>query len=377
MLLQNNGLTACVAAVFWMVGTLGCGEESSDSSDMADAAVDVEVNTDGDDSDTGTATMDTEPMVASACTVAASEGMRTCVRSVNTAWTQCFANGDAPCAPDNAEVSAALMTLQGRLEADCEEGAFGALSTQALVGRLRNACRSEAASLAWRTYGGPQGAVWAEATDETKACLTASHAAAATLMDDGLGSISACLTEGNCDPTTVEADRQMSAGTALSAIAEGCSTGLDTLIAVTPEVYLDRAAHQVDCMAAAAHAQTAPLALKCGPSFAAFDPPRGEYIQVTVDGDVWGTQCGDGSPYVFHVRLAPEGERLDRLVIGLQGGGVCVFGSDCGPRLESNPGLFTAMDDEPPTTGITSNDPDESPFARWTKVYLPYCNQDV
>jgi len=75
--------------------------------------------------------------------------------------------------------------------------------------------------------------------------------------------------------------------------------------------------------------------------------------------------------------LAPQGEPLDHILIGLQGGGVCVFGDDCSARFVSDPGLFNALDDEPFDSGILSNDPQESPFANWTKVLLPYCNQDV
>jgi hypothetical protein len=35
------------------------------------------------------------------------------------------------------------------------------------------------------------------------------------------------------------------------------------------------------------------------------------------------------------------------------------------------------LNDQPETGGPLSNDPNISPFADWTKVYLPYCNQDV
>ena len=35
------------------------------------------------------------------------------------------------------------------------------------------------------------------------------------------------------------------------------------------------------------------------------------------------------------------------------------------------------MSDAAETSGIMSNDPMVSPFANWTKVYLPYCTQDV
>jgi len=156
---------------------------------------------------------------------------------------------------------------------------------------------------------------------------------------------------------------------------------LDQLIAVSPATYVERAVHQVDCITATGHADTGSLALSCGPSNVDFDPPRGEYMQVVVDGDKWGTLCGDGSPYAFQVRLAPEGEPLDRLIVGLQGGGLCAFEVDCVPqfedRLNGDNNLFNAMDDEALEPGIASNDPAESPFANWTKVYLPYCNRDV
>ena len=98
---------------------------------------------------------------------------------------------------------------------------------------------------------------------------------------------------------------------------------------------------------------------------------------MVVDGEKWGTLCGDGTPYAFQVRLAPEGNPLDRVLIGLQGGGVCIFEEDCGAKLQTSPGLFNALDDEPFGLGIASDDPNENPFANWTKVYLPYCTQDV
>jgi hypothetical protein len=166
------------------------------------------------------------------------------------------------------------------------------------------------------------------------------------------------------------------AANALSEI-EGACDSLTDLIAVDPITYVQRAEQQIDCITATGHADTGSLELACGPSNADFDPPRGEFVQVVVDGDKWGTMCGDGTPYAFQIRLAPEGERLDRIIIGLQGGGVCLFESDCTSRLASNPGLFNALDDEPFDSGIISNDPIESPFANWTKVLLPYCNQDV
>jgi hypothetical protein len=42
-----------------------------------------------------------------------------------------------------------------------------------------------------------------------------------------------------------------------------------------------------------------------------------------------------------------------------------------------NPGLFRATDDGQPTGGYMSDDPMVNPFAGWTRIFLPYCTQDV
>jgi len=105
-------------------------------------------------------------------------------------------------------------------------------------------------------------------------------------------------------------------------------------------------------------------------------PERGEWTQIILDGGKWGTMCGDGTEYAIHIRLAPEGHPLDRVIIAMQGGGVCIFEDDCRSRFESSPGLFNAQDDSPIGDGLVSDDP-MNPFANWTKVYLPYCDQGV
>lgn len=176
----------------------------------------------------------------------------------------------------------------------------------------------------------------------------------------------------------MESQRSELAAEALASIEVACPLNLGNQIAIGPETYIERAAHQVDCLAATAHESVAPLALSCGPENADFAaPPRGEWTRIAVDSAKWGTRCGDGSDYSFWIRPAPEGAPLDRVFIGLQGGGVCVFEEDCAARLDAAPGLFTAADDEPLSIGIASDDPEVSPFADYTKVYLPYCTQDV
>ncbi len=312
------------------------------------------------------------------CSEAASDGVRECIGAVNAAWEACYADGNAPCASNDAAVGAALATLQSGVQGACIDGEFLSLSVDALVGRLQNSCRSEADAIAWRTYGGPQGAVYPGASGGQKSCLTSAHQAASAMVDGALAAIGDCLTGDSCDAATVAAQRQTLADTAVSEVEAACAgTPLENLIAVDATTYVDRAVHQVDCITATSYAQTDPLTLSCGPSNTDFAATRGEWVQIVVDGEKWGTLCGDGTAYAFWVKLAPEGEPLDRVMVGLQGGGVCVLEPQCADRLVSDPGLFNAMDDEPYGEGIASSDPTVSPFTNWTQVFLPYCNQDV
>jgi len=310
------------------------------------------------------------------CARSAPEALRQCIVDYSAAIRTCYLDTDSPCPENDAGTAEAIASLQNAVLTDCDDGDFANLSADALTGRLTNACASEASSAAWRTYGGVQGAVWPNVTDADQDCLADAHAAVSQMFDDSLSAINDCLSDDSCDADALEAERETIADATLSEV-EGACADMSALIAVDPPTYVDRLDHQIDCITATAHTDTAPLELFCGPSNVDFEGVRGEYVRVVVDGDKWGTMCSDGSPYVFHVRLAPEGEPLDRVLIGLQGGGVCIFEGDCTSRLESNPELFTAMDDEPLDVAIASNDPGVSPFGNWTKVYLPYCNQDV
>lgn len=313
---------------------------------------------------------------AASCERRGPEALRRCVASLSESTQACYANEGRACGAGHAGTEAPISELKLELRESCPDG-LGPLSAAAVETRLSEACTAHADSLAWRTYGGPHGALWPDSTAQEQSCLKTAHLAGAAFLSESLSLVNACLgDEGACDPSALRAERDALAAASAEALSAQCSE-LDKAIAVGPSAYFARAAEQADCLTAVAHLDTGGVDLSCGPANADFEGKRGEFVQVRVDGDKWGTRCGDGSDYAFLVRLAPEGHPLDRVVIGLQGGGVCLFEEDCAAKLQDSPDLFTALDEEPDGSGITSNDPEESPFANWTKVLLPYCTQDV
>ncbi|MEO0601620.1 MAG: hypothetical protein AAF211_09295, partial [Myxococcota bacterium] len=235
------------------------------------------------------------------------EPLATCVLEYSDALAACYTADGAACAEGEAGTVAALDALASNL-GDCTVAGLGA---EATVGRLQNACASEASSIAWRAFGGPQGAAWAAANADQQTCLTEAHTAAAGLAEASLSAISGCYDGGECTVSQLQDNRRDLESSARETVAAACPL-LPNLVGLEVDTFVDRAAHQVDCLAAAAFDAPEDLGLECGPSFAQFDVPRGEWTQVPVDSEIWGSQCGDGSDYAFWVYLAPEGERLDR-----------------------------------------------------------------
>ncbi len=314
---------------------------------------------------------------AAPCAEAAPAALRECVADYGARVEACYAETGAPCAEDDRELGAILRRVESRARASCGAGDFGALDADAVAPRLRYACESEASSVAWRSYGGPHSAVYPEVNQEAQTCLRSAHATARGVLDASFALLQSCVDEG-CDAAALETQREALESAAEAEVGAACPS-LSSLVAVDAATFTRRAARAADCLISSANPDVGDVALECGPSYAQFEAPRGEWTQVRVDGDEWGTLCGDGSGYAFWIRPAPEGAPLDRVVVALQGGGVCLFGEDCGPRFDAAPGLFdaTGEDDRPIGAGIGSDDPETNPFADWTRIYLPYCNQDV
>ena len=316
-----------------------------------------------------------------ACVQAASAGLRDCVTALGDAYRACYEQSGELCDDADAAVVAALDAAGDAVQDGCtsaalvrEAGYGAAMTTAGLAVRSREVCRAEASAVAVRAFGGPQGAAWAGADVGERQCLLATHAAGANLLDATLALHAGCIDDPSaCDPDAVDVAAGARGAEAVADIEAAC-TAVQGLIGISAETFAARTAAQADCLTAAAYPDAAPLLLGCGPEPDATPLPRGEYVQVVLDEEVWGTRCGDGSPYAFQVRLAPEGEAVENVIVAMQGGGVCIFEQDC---RNIPAGLFESLDDDAPTSGIFSNDPEVSPFANWTKVFLPYCTQDV
>lgn len=312
--------------------------------------------------------------VVGGCQAESLAAVRTCVQEVSEAHAACISGDDALCSSSDSAVAGALSSLDSAVTGACEAGDFLHLEPAAASSRLQQACQSEADKLAWRVFGGPQAAVWADAASGDQECLTTAHAQSVALAVADMEALSSKAGGANL---AVEPVREDALSQAISEVEAACPD-LASLVGPSPAELLPRVARQADCLVAAAAPDATGLDLSCGPSHAAFDAPRGEWTQVVVDGDTWGTLCGDGSDYAFLVRPAPEGSPIDQVLIALEGGGVCVFEDDCTARFNAVPELFSALDNtEVPELGLSSRDPAVSPFHDWTIAYLPYCNQDV
>jgi hypothetical protein len=194
----------------------------------------------------------------------------------------------------------------------------------------------------------------------------------------------------------LRANESARADVAVADILAGCDY-LPLIVAIEPHEYVGRTMAQVDCLTATAHEDTEPLVLRCGPSVVTRDPPPAPhpdgYMRIVLDSETYGTRCGgddsefpDGNPYAFLIKLAPPGHPVEKVLIYLEGGGACMFGEDdtgtddhagCYGRYVTEPELFEALDNEPHIYGIMSDNPAVSPFANWTKVFVPYCTQDL
>lgn len=312
------------------------------------------------------------------CERAIADATLACVEDLGAVNGGCYGSDGSICGAGAAAVRAVLDEAAAAVRAVCSDElisavGFGAMMTaDAVAHRVEESCRSEAAALAVRTFGGPQGAAWAGASPAQRDCLVRTHRRGTSLLTAAARAHGDCLAT-HCASPSLDAAVESLRLAAVADIAAQCDD-LAALVAIGPEIYAERAIAQAECISAAAHPAASSLGIGCGPRPDIVRPPRGEYVEIVLDSEEWGTLCGDGSPFAFHLRLAPEGSPVENLLVAMEGGGVCLFEADCSSRPAA---LFHSMGRVPPPTGIMSTDPEENPFADWSMAYLPYCNQDV
>jgi len=318
------------------------------------------------------------------CADAAAQQLRACLRRVTAATRKCFRRAGRPCTAADVGRIRTLHRTESRIAGACRapDAVSGAghgalLDAGALGARLREACDAHDQSLTARAFGGPQGVVRAAASASAAGCLDTAAKTAARLVDRALRLRSRCVMQirrgRGCDADAVEAAIDTEASRAADTIAAACAD-LRGLVALDVGEFVARARAQERCLVPAVFGDAGPFALDCGPRPSIPVAPRATPTQVVLDESVWGTRCGNGSPYAFWYRLAPEGAPADRVVVYMQGGGVCIGADDC-PDVPA--GRFTATDNTLITGGIMSNTSADNPYRDWTKVYLPYCTQDI
>ncbi|MDX2171233.1 MAG: pectin acetylesterase-family hydrolase [Deltaproteobacteria bacterium] len=319
------------------------------------------------------------------CEKRAATALRKCDKSVAKRTHQCVEQLGVTCGTADATIADALDALEEKVLAACPDQATvtaagypALLAPAALVDRLQVACGDAAASLAARSFGGPHAAARRGATPTEQDCLDAAYDQGRKLIDDAMRRQSTCVLAAHagrpCDVAKVNEKIASRQAKTITAIAAKCGA-LASLIAVDPTAFASRALDQAQCLVATAHGQTAPLALACGPRAAIPVPALATSTQVILDHATYGTRCGDGTDYAFWIRLAPSGQPVNKVVVFMVGGGNCVDGPTCAATPAD---LFEAVGDTFGNgAGVTSSIQATNPFRDWTKVYLPYCTQDL
>lgn len=329
-----------------------------------------------------------EPTVCAAiktCERTVARTLSACIGKTGARTNRCYRKSGAACLPDDPGRMSVLATVASRIGVACPDPAtvqavgYGAAVTpDALIARVQEACTGEVASIAARTFGGPPAALLSDADAGAASCLVAARSAAVKLVRREAKLRAACIA------------RAMGSGSRVTSRVPtrrsrrgGLGHGLDRCVLPGPEGDDRNGCGDVR----RSRGNPGPVrhgggARRFGSACARLRPTRagvtvparGTWTQVVLDEATYGTRCGDGSPYAFWLRFPPAGSPPEKVLVYLEGGGVCVFEADCASVTRG----FRATDDSPPATGgIFSTSAADNPFSDWTMAYLPYCTQDL
>lgn len=326
------------------------------------------------------------------CDNVVASALKSCFSAVSARLRKCYLADLETCPANDAPIANALAKVATKVTAACSTAnlqalGYGPTFTQAgMIARLQEACRGNAEQIVARTFGGPQASLLQTPSAEIVTCLSTAYKQSTSLIKSAFGLQSACARKAHkgatCDPASVSAKIALKQTAAQNKITFDCPPvpNIEDLVGLNETRYTDSALEQSRCMTATAHADVGPLSLDCGPRPSVPVPARGVWTQVVLDSNTYGTKCGDGSPYAFWLRLAPAGQPVEKVIINLQGGGVCIFENSPPACATTSPDLFEAQNDyQPsgPTGGWLSTNPVDNPFSDYTMIALPYCTQDV
>ena len=341
-----------------------------------------------------------DPAAIMDCQSAVAEAFANCSADIIAAQAQCI-DSDAETCADGEAAHTAIEALRLAVADNCptdsvvRDAGFGkAITVSGLQGLLGFECTSAAHRVVARTFGGPQMKLLDDNQGDAAAldCLQTSYDEASTLFAASYANYSSCALDADCsiDPAA-EAANDLAAGE--SAIISNCiAPRFEDLNGSSPALFLQRTLEQARCAVASSHATVGFVGLRCGPdnqnlegieirdesgnavSGPIADLPRGEHFQLVLDESVWGSVCGDGSPYAPWLRWAPEGSDRRRVLVHLEGGGACAAGT-C---VNASADKFESLSRTPGTSlGGYMRVRDDNSLGDRTLLFLPFCTQDL
>lgn len=362
-------------------GSLDDGDSSSAEGDAdASAPLDVDgVETDADAPDAGhldafadAIDADVNEVDAGPAPTTTLQALDACLRGGLETRLSCAAGeGGLGCAAATrahaSDVFGAWTESQAVAGIPPTEQVHQAFESEALAERRVEACTLIVESAVARTLGGPQMTLF-EAEDT---CLPGLARASIDVAVRSMELRLACDSE-ECDDT----DENMAlVEEVASALSDGGCDPSDVL-GRTASALLSEAQASAGCAFAMLYPGRAEGFFDCGPSTHRETAERGEWHQVVLDPETTNTRCADGSDFAFWIRLAPEGSPVERILLDMEGGGVCVTPLDCQDSYENRRQRWIATDMREPTRDRVATD-GSSPFSDWTMVRIPYCTQDI
>ena len=322
------------------------------------------------------------------CESKAATALRTCAKAVAKQTLRCYQQTGAACLGADAKVAAALAKLESKVLAACPDGTTVAaagyptlLTPAALVDRLGESCQGMPASLAARSFGGPHAAVRQAASATDKSCLDYAFVQGRKLIDYAMKQQSRCVVKthagGSCDPADVTAKIAAREAKSATAVQRRCAS-LSTLVALDPSQFAARATAQAECAVATAHgADRAALARLWAAS-------RGDRPARSRRPRRWCCRSAPGARAAATAATMRSGSAsrrpaspVENVVVFMEGGGACFERTRLRRRLRRRPTSSSRRATRWLVAAIMSSTAATNPFRDWTKVFLPYCTQDL